>query len=178
MVLLISEATCCIISQYVLKIDGVASFIAGLLGEFSQVHVFEDLSQWCTRSHGLSWAHSMKHLMILDVFGMSSSIIRIKDMWLGSINFTIERGKPVPCNVTGIPANQNPYALPGVWHHCGGILLRCEVGSFPTLVETSGRGARHGAHHPFGRGPVVYLVLSPETTKKFRTWRKAIIYIL
>ena len=96
----LARLTCCIISQHLLKIDGVASLIAGLLGVFNQC-----------------W--------------MSSSIIRIKDMWLGSINIPIERGKnrALQCDVP-LPANRMP--LPGVWHHWDGILLRCEVGSFAT----------------------------------------------
>lgn len=86
-------------------------------------------------------------------------------MWLGSINIPIERGKnrALQCDVP-LPANRMP--LPGVWHHWDGILLRCEVGSFATRKWKLPAAAHCMVfHHPFGRGPVVYLVLSPGEQK-------------
>lgn len=81
---------------------GVASLIAGLLGEFSQCF-------WNVIFHNPNQRY---------VIGIHQYSYRTWE-------------KPCPAMWrAGIPANRMP--LPGVWHHWDGILLRCEVGSFAT----------------------------------------------
>ena len=132
----LARLTCCIISQHVLKIDGVASLIAGLLGVFNQCF-------WNVIFHNPNQRY---------VIGIHQYSYRTWE-------------KPVPCNVTC-------HSQRIVCHFQESGII--ETGFFYDVkLDRSQPGSgncrpRRTAWFPpsfFGRGPMVYLVLSPGEQK-------------